>query len=80
MVCESCLQAAQDESFKLTYQEAVFLAIEMGDQIADHLCDAFENNDGECDCACQLVNTNNTYWYATSLYPFNKGETDDISL
>ena len=51
-VCESCVEVLEEEG--CPEGEEVRMAMDMGDMIADHLCDQVESNgDILCDCACK---------------------------
>jgi len=50
-VCESCIEALEDEGVPEGAEAA--MAIEMGADVADHLCDEIESaGDIRCACAC----------------------------
>jgi len=49
-VCETCLDAAADEGLARDREAAMFCT-ELGDELADHLCEEIEL-DGETRCMC----------------------------
>lgn len=53
VICEDCLMAIQDEAdgFDMDDDEFVFIALELGSDIPDHICEAADF-DERCDCAC----------------------------
>ena len=53
LVCESCLEAADEEVSPdiSSVREMSSFMVDMGADIADHLCDQIESN-GEIRCAC----------------------------
>ena len=55
LVCESCLGAADEEVSPdiSSVREMSSFMVDMGADIADHLCDQLESNgDIQCACAC----------------------------
>jgi|CXWL01.1.fsa_nt_gi hypothetical protein len=51
-VCDDCLQSAADESLAPA-EECDLLCLELGSEIADHLCEEIELDGAvRCDCAC----------------------------
>lgn len=51
-VCDDCLQSAAEEALA-PIEECELLCIELGSEIADHLCEEIElNGEIRCDCAC----------------------------
>ena len=57
VVCDSCLTAVLDEHPEVEAPTARLLAVEVGNEMSDHLCDSREDpssyKDG-CSCACNL--------------------------
>jgi hypothetical protein len=50
-VCESCIEAIEEEGVPEGTEAT--MAVDMGADIADHLCDQLESNgDIQCACAC----------------------------
>ena len=53
MVCDSCREFIREEAGECIDDETVeAIALSMGADIADHLCDAVETPPMECRCAC----------------------------
>jgi len=54
-VCASCLEAAVEEGAPDDLESMTLVMVEMGADVADHLCDAREapNDAAPCLCACQ---------------------------
>jgi hypothetical protein len=56
-VCDSCLDAIRNDDSGLMQdmeQDVISIACrEMGDMVADHLCDVIEGDRKECLCACR---------------------------
>jgi len=51
-VCDSCIDAFIDEGLDEDFPIELF-PLDMGADIADHLCDKWEiDGEIECDCAC----------------------------
>jgi len=51
-ICDSCLEAAGDEGAEDDIAELVML--ELGDDVADHICDATESGGAiKCLCPCR---------------------------
>ncbi len=51
-VCDSCLDAAADEGLARDHEAAMF-CIELGDELADHLCEEIEcDGIARCSCSC----------------------------
>lgn len=55
-VCDRCLMVAADEGMP-DRESQVYAMIELGGELADHLCDAKEEPglNIRCECACNLV-------------------------
>ena len=69
LVCESCLGAADEEVSPdiSSVREMSSFMVDMGADIADHLCDQLESNgDIQCACACHphkmRLPTKSAYW------------------
>ncbi len=51
-VCDDCLQSAADEALA-PIEECGLLCLELGGEIADHLCEEIELDGAiRCDCVC----------------------------
>ena len=51
IVCEECTDQAQDEG--VTFDMAVEICVEFGDDMADHTCERLDDDSVHCDCACE---------------------------
>ena len=52
-ICDPCGNAVEDEAEQpLDAQSKLTVAMEMGADIADHLCEKVTDNGRSCDCAC----------------------------
>lgn len=52
-ICDSCGNAAEDEAeAPLDTQTKLTIAMDLGADIADHICEKVTDNGKECDCAC----------------------------
>ena len=53
MVCDSCLDALEEEGFTGSKEFMSRFCMEIGSEIADHLCDQIETDEEiKCACAC----------------------------
>ena len=52
-ICNSCQNAVEDEAEgPLDGQSKLTIAMDLGADIADHLCERVADNGRSCDCAC----------------------------
>ena len=51
-ICDDCLTAMYDEGAR-SLKEQQDMAMLMGDEVADHICDRTEDKTAKCDCQCQ---------------------------
>lgn len=58
-ICDSCFSGMQDYMEELGFpdlseddSQVRFMCVEMGAEIADHICDSVEDPGKWCDCAC----------------------------
>ena len=50
-VCDLCLEAAEEEG--ISEAEAPDIMLQLGGDLADHLCSCIEEPGTRCDCGCQ---------------------------